>query len=261
MNQDLSATLSTEEQVQKLASFILVALKKGLVWRFEGLEEELCISKPEIISVFDMFQAAKIFLYSTIPWNPDEENYDIEPTQQMVDNRTGGFIIGVKLDDKGELSKLGDVNPHDPTKLKTLEGLRDSQAERIRFLKKHGKYLRLPTLSTDGERVVGELKFNLKSGNFIYRKTSGTLSPKTQEFKFLASLIKARGRTAPYADLMKNVFPGSNYTSKVKRRDLQTIAKNVKMKLEILPKRKSVNPELIKNVAGHGYRIIDANEG
>ncbi len=102
---------------------------------------------------------------------------------------------------------------------------------------------------------IKSLSFNKNTGDFIFNKVKGNLTPKSQEFHFIKTILESKDKQADYATLISKIWDGKP-NSKSARNDLNIIVRNVKQKLLILPKTKSKNPDILKSVKNLGYRII-----
>ena len=233
-----------KENVKKIAYFAIKANNIGNFWTFDHLEKELQMSKPEIIAFFDLFSKADLFHYELLPKDPGEEDFEIYPTKEMIENRTGCFNIFFN-------TKTRQKN------LLMLQQLKESPNESSKFLKKYGKHLNLPTTSDEAEVYVGDLQFNTITGDFAYHNTKGNFNPKNQDYKMLCVLIKNSGHQVSYEEILKIVRPDlKNPQAKSNRDLLYTIVKKINIKLGILQNSKNPNPDFIESMNDFGYRLI-----
>lgn len=100
------------------------------------------------------------------------------------------------------------------------------------------------------------LHINLRTGDFSFYKTTGTISLATQEFKILSALIKSEDYQSSYLSLYKALFPSTEEVRKTQRDTLAQIIRNLKETLGILPKKKLSNKDIFKNIPNIGYRLI-----
>jgi len=96
-----------------------------------------------------------------------------------------------------------------------------------------------------------QLKINENTGDVKLNKFKATLNPKSEEFRILIKLATNKDHMATYKDLL-----GDN-TSKVNKRNLSFVIRNLKKDLGILPIKNAKNKDIIKNIKKYGYRIID----
>lgn len=100
-------------------------------------------------------------------------------------------------------------------------------------------------------KLTDEFSFNTTTGAFRYKKTDGTMSPKSREFHFLNVLYSAPTHQATYKELLINADTVSKHDKII----LAETIKVVKRKLGILPKNKHSNPDIIKSISKHGYKL------
>ena len=96
---------------------------------------------------------------------------------------------------------------------------------------------------------------NLKNGDFVLNEIKGTFPLVSQEYKVIKKLIKSESFQSDYEELVKSVWSNRN-NSKASRNDLSLVIKKIKTKLNILPKKKSNNDDIFKNIKNFGYRIV-----
>lgn len=111
------------------------------------------------------------------------------------------------------------------------------------------------TISDENTVVVGGLSFNKITGDFNLNEVKGNLPINSQEYRFLKTLLESKEYQCDYRTLTNAVLPERPYSKAVKN-DLYTVVRNVKEKLGILPKDKSKNPDIFKNVKGQAYRVM-----
>lgn len=96
----------------------------------------------------------------------------------------------------------------------------------------------------------GILAINERTGYVRLNKVEKTLNPKGKEFKVILTLVKNADHQATYSELM------GGDDGKLKRRPLGFVIRNLKETLLILPKKKSKNGDIIKNMKDYGYKLI-----
>ena len=96
----------------------------------------------------------------------------------------------------------------------------------------------------------GFLFINNKNGVVKLNNIESELNPTSEEFKVLLKISTLENHIATYEDLL-----GKN-SSKTMKRNLTFVIRNIKKTLGILPKKKAKNKDCIKNIKGHGYRLI-----
>ena len=125
-----------KEKIIKIAYFIGMDRKiKKQLWIFKQLEDELDIPKQEIIHILNCFVKAKLFYYTIIPTGPEIEEYDLSPTKDMIENRTGGLAIRYPLISKENI--------------KTIVKLIESPEELDFFIKQFYQFQGLPKIVND----------------------------------------------------------------------------------------------------------------
>lgn len=273
-----------KENVKKIAYFATRALKLGSVWSFRQIEEELHISKPEILATFELFRRAKIFDCKIMPWNPSDEEYDLGEPKDVIEDKTGGFMIFFGNNASSEIKKFESLFDADgkyiarntktrksknvemkliAPKKKRVEQFESKLLELIEsssklddFLKKYGKHFNLPVASNEAEVNIGKLKINVVTGDFVYCGTKGNVSPKTQGYKILTILISSPEHLSDYDSITKTMYPFLDKANNSTKFNIQQVVKKTKTKLGILPHSKKSNPEFIQNIPNFGYRLV-----
>ncbi|MBP6948711.1 MAG: hypothetical protein KBB50_01390 [Candidatus Pacebacteria bacterium] len=100
------------------------------------------------------------------------------------------------------------------------------------------------------------LYLNLTTGDFIFHSTRETFSPATQEFKVLSTLLYSKDYVATHLELYKAIHPNTERISKTQRDQLSLIIRNIKRKLNILPKTEESNPDIFKSIPKIGYSLV-----
>ena len=96
----------------------------------------------------------------------------------------------------------------------------------------------------------GLLTLNESTGLVQLNEVKDNINPQSQEFIVLRKLMSSEEYLATYADLL------GDKPSKDDKRNLGFVIRNIKEILGILPKEKSKNIDCIKNIKGHGYKLI-----
>lgn len=100
------------------------------------------------------------------------------------------------------------------------------------------------------------LYLNLTTGDFIFHNIRETFSPATQEFKVLSTLLYSKDYVATHLELYKAIHPNAERISKTQRDQLSLIIRNIKRKLNILPKAKEINTDIFKSIPKVGYSLV-----
>jgi hypothetical protein len=110
---------------------------------------------------------------------------------------------------------------------------------------------RMPTIKfrTGGENF----ELNINDGSFKFGDTEDRFGTKTQGFKILKCLVESRNSVVSYEIIYACL--GLRYDISC-RRDIATILKRVKHKMEILPEGRASNPDIFTNVPNVGYEIL-----
>jgi len=128
-----------------------------------------------------------------------------------------------------------------------------------RYNKYKTKFLSVQKTTEKKETEPDILSIQLKSGLLTLNKDTGlvrlndfetSINPSSQEFKVLLKLMSNKNYQATYKDLL-----GEN-VSKVNKRILSFVIRNIKKNLGILPTKKAKNKDIIKNIKNYGYRLI-----
>jgi hypothetical protein len=96
------------------------------------------------------------------------------------------------------------------------------------------------------------LKFNFHTGDFALYGVGGNLSPISQEFKLLETLLSSPDYQAEYLVLLQAAYPHLNEVTKTNKQLLYQIVQGIKEKLD--------TPDVIKNVPRVGYRLYFKDE-
>ena len=113
----------------------------------------------------------------------------------------------------------------------------------------------------DGDNDKDVVKVQTKAGLLTFNKNTGyaklgnfeakeNLNPQGQAAKALLKLMTGKNYQATYKD-----FLGDN-VSKVSKRSLGFVIRNLKKTLGVLPKKKAKNKNCIKNIKSCGYKLI-----
>lgn len=104
------------------------------------------------------------------------------------------------------------------------------------------------------ETPVKESIFRLsKNGSFKYLNKAGAFSVSSREYKILNLLYVNKNEVVSYKEIIEKAFEKEDGTAR--RIALNTHIKNIKEKLNILPKKKTSQKDIIKNHRGAGYSL------
>lgn len=118
-----------------------------------------------------------------------------------------------------------------------------------RFINLHNRLIEL--IEEKEPKNKSKFLFDPNTGYFKYKKTEGTLSPKSKELKFLNCLWLSPSHQASYEELLNKKEKATSYDKNM----LTEIIKSLKRKLNILPKKANCNPDIIKSVSKYGYKL------
>lgn len=104
--------------------------------------------------------------------------------------------------------------------------------------------------------IKAPLHLNLSTGDFIFNGIRETFSPATQEFKVLSTLLYSKDYIATHLELYKAIHPNAERISKTQRDQLSLIIRNIKRKLNILPKSGESNFDIFKSIPKIGYSLV-----
>ncbi len=114
----------------------------------------------------------------------------------------------------------------------------------------------ITSIKKDADLIsVSSLSFSKNTGDFTFNDINGNLTPNSQEFFFLKTLFESKDYQCDYKTLISKMWSGRE-NSKSARSDMNIVVRNIKGKLGILPKIRSKNPDIIKSIKNHGYRIV-----
>lgn len=111
----------------------------------------------------------------------------------------------------------------------------------------------------DPEVVSAEVQVGVIGGTLTLNETTGFvrlnkmqigLNPSSKEFRIISKLAKSEHHQASYSELID----GNN--TKDSRRKLGFAIRDLKEMLGILPKERSKNRDIIKNIKNYGYQLI-----
>lgn len=100
------------------------------------------------------------------------------------------------------------------------------------------------------------LLFNSRTGDFSYFKTKGKIALGTNEFKIFSLLYSRIGIFVDHLTIYKALNTNNTEVRKSQKSALSQVIRNIKEKLEILPKDKAINPDIFENTPKGGYRLI-----
>jgi len=129
---------------------------------------------------------------------------------------------------------------------KKFENYYNKISQRYLLIKKGGGE------KTNNWLVCGDLKFNKENGDVKLGKVEGNLAPETNEYKVFLHLLESPSYMAKYTTLIELMSKGAL----LERLALDTVIRNIKMKLGILPKKKSKNKDIFQTLKNwKGYRL------
>ncbi len=117
-------------------------------------------------------------------------------------------------------------------------------------IEKTAKTTPAPEQSKSTERKL-PIDFNYRTGDFAYKNVAGTLTPKSQEYIVLKTLLGSNDYLATYIELIQAVRPMTTDT-KSQRADLAKTILRLKGKMG-MPERTA---DIFLNVKGTGYRLV-----
>ena len=107
-----------------------------------------------------------------------------------------------------------------------------------------------------------KLMFNRVTGDFKFGKIEGKFNPGTQKYKIFLYLIIEPSHIAKYKILLKEMYPGMEFEGylkeyQVERMALESVIRNIKRGLGILPKVKSINKDIFDtHKRQKAYRLL-----
>ena len=101
------------------------------------------------------------------------------------------------------------------------------------------------------------IDLNSRTGDFAFKNIAGNLTPNSQEYKVLRTLLESDDYLATYLQLIQAIRPNAE-DSKSQRADLYKVILRLKDKMG-MPER---TPDIFQNVKGVGYRLVfpDSNQ-
>ena len=114
----------------------------------------------------------------------------------------------------------------------------------------------LPIITKETPKISIPLDFDFRTGDFTFYKTTGTIAPATQEYKILCSLLNSESYLCAYLPLYKSLVPTATEIRKPHKETISQVVRNLKERLNILPKTESSNPDIFKNLQKVGYRLV-----
>jgi hypothetical protein len=97
-------------------------------------------------------------------------------------------------------------------------------------------------------------ELNINDGSFKFGNTKDSFGTKTQGFKILKCLVESRNNVVSYEIICACLGLRQGDPSK---KEITTILKRVKHKMEILPKIRAANPDIFINDPNVGYEILE----
>lgn len=110
------------------------------------------------------------------------------------------------------------------------------------------------------EIVLGKLKFNKISGDFVLGRVNGNFPPDTQEFKVVLKVLTSSYFQAKDSELLKEMYPDyQGEFGKYKKMQLQGLLKKIKRIMGILPRNKRKNDDIFHRLKSwKGYKIVES---
>lgn len=113
--------------------------------------------------------------------------------------------------------------------------------------KKSGKYLIFYTKDNI------ELKLNKENGDVKLGEIEGNLAPGTQEYKIFLHLLESSSHISNYVALLKLLHPNQNFDKPLKAYQVQvwalnSVIRNIKTRLGILPIKRAVNKDIFRTL-------------
>jgi len=101
-----------------------------------------------------------------------------------------------------------------------------------------------------------ELKINKENGDVKLGKSEGNIAPGTQEYKVFLCLLESSSYIAAYKTLLKLMYPDKNFEGSLKEYQvdmwaLNTVIRNIKKALGILPRKKATNKDIFRTLKKH----------
>lgn len=161
------------------------------------------------------------------------------------------------LPDRWSLSSLKSYNEWYDGERKNYEtALRQFHVNFLAEIVKNNK----DDILLSSNKKIPELYFDSKTGDFRYYQTTGTIKPNTDEFKIFSLLYGRIGIFVKHIELSRIIDASATTISKSKRGSHSQVIRNIKKKLNILPKAKSINPDIFENAPKEGYRLINKDK-
>ena len=217
-------------------------------------EKQKLISKTEKFSLYCFYINLEIPIYSPIndyitDPNPDHTQ---DPVALIL---TKGIenIATQKYNIKWDKKVLNSYDKDYKSRRKNFEhSLRQLHLMLLAILEKNSS----TETKKEEPKTMIPLKLNFRTGDFDFYKTKGTFSPSTQEFKILSLLLNSEDYQSDYLSLYQAIFPSTTEIRKAHIDTLTQIVRNIKERLEILPKAKAKNFNIVKNLPKVGYRLV-----
>lgn len=99
-----------------------------------------------------------------------------------------------------------------------------------------------------------DFSFNIITGDTQLNGINTNFKPKQQKFNIIYTILNSENFQADYLSICNSVGYDD---SKINRRYIQGIVKDIKKDLKILPKSKKSNCNIFENIEKFGYRILD----
>jgi len=138
-----------------------------------------------------------------------------------------------------------------------IDAISEKAAEKVsEIIKKNNEFKNSNKWLTFYTKDNVELKINKENGDVILGETEGNIAPGTQEYKILLCLLESSSYIAEYRTLLKLMYPNQNFekplkTCQVNMWALNTVIRNIKRELGILPRKNAINKDIFRTLKKH----------
>jgi len=107
-----------------------------------------------------------------------------------------------------------------------------------------------------------KLKFNKENGDVILGEVKENFTPETNEYNVFLCLLNNPSHMAKYTTLLEKMYPGKEFKEPLKEHQvdrwaLDSVMRNIKITLGILPRKKQRNKDIFQTLKKwKGYRIV-----
>ena len=244
-------------------SFFSASLSKDIYKKFYGFERQKEILNKHIEDIYKEYRRKDLeignpFIEPEYIGDDDGESFKIERVEEKKEKDLFLFahtMIAFEKDGKFDVKSFSYGTKHmfDLYDWGFLFQIKTDNFKKEKIKKNDKKELKSDFIEIKG--IKDKFVLNLENGDFTFNKTEGTFPLVSQEYKVIKKLIQSDSYQSDYENLVKSVWVNRN-NSKASRNDLSLIIKKIKIKLCILPKKKSNNNDIFKNIKNFGYRII-----